>query len=88
MKSGVSEYWFSAQVVNARRRTASMQVSTDQGSTWKDTQRQDYNYFQISSGAGAQTAWVKVTSHVGTVVTVKDVPMTSDASVKAGSNYS
>jgi len=42
MKSGVSEYYFAAQVVNGHRRTASMSVSTDQGSTWQSTERQTY----------------------------------------------
>ncbi|GAB7351284.1 hypothetical protein MBLNU459_g1701t1 [Dothideomycetes sp. NU459] len=87
MKSGVSEYWFSAQVVNAKRRTSNLQVSIDEGSTWLSTTRQTYNFFEISSGAGATTAWIKVTSHVGTTVIVKNVPMTSDTVVKASSNY-
>ncbi|KXL48384.1 carbohydrate-binding module family 63 protein [Acidomyces richmondensis BFW] len=87
MKSGVSEYWFSAQVVNARRRTSKMEVSTDQGKTWRGTDRQTYNFFEISSGVGASTAWVRVTSHVNTVVVVKDVPMTSNAVKKASKNY-
>lgn len=87
MKSGVSEYWFSAQVVNAKRRTTSLEVSVDEGSTWLSTDRQDYNFFQISSGVGSDTAWVRVTSHTGTTVVVKDVTMTSDAVVTATANY-
>lgn len=87
MKSGVSEYWFSAQVVNARRRTSKMEVSTDQGKTWVGTDRQTYNFFEISSGVGANTAWVRVTSHVNSVVVVKDVPMISNAVKKASKNY-
>ncbi|KAK1086894.1 hypothetical protein LTR48_003110 [Friedmanniomyces endolithicus] len=66
MKSGVSEYWFSAQVVNAHRRTSKM---------------------EISSGVGANSAWIRVTSQTGTTVVVKNVPMTSDAIVTAGGNY-
>lgn len=50
MKSGVSPYWFSAQVINAQRRTSKLEVSTDQGRTWRRTQRQTYNYFEIASG--------------------------------------
>jgi len=87
MKSGVSEYWFSAQVVNARRRTSKMEVSTDQGKTWMGTDRQTYNFFEISSGVGANMAWVRVTSHVNSVVVVEDVPMTSNAVKKASKNY-
>jgi expansin len=87
LKSGVSEYWFSAQVVNGNDRTASMEVSTDGGSTWTSTDREDYNFFQISSGVGASSATVRVTSFGGVVVTVDNVSMTSDAVVKASSNY-
>ncbi|KAK5125465.1 hypothetical protein LTR85_000574 [Meristemomyces frigidus] len=87
MKSGVSEYWFSAQVVNAHRRTAKLEVSTDEGSTWIATTRQSYNFFEISSGVGASTAWIRATSHVGTTVVVKDVSMTSDAMATATANY-
>lgn len=87
MKTGVSEYWFSAQVVNAHRRTAKLEVSTDEGKTWKAASRTTYNFFEISSGVGASTAWVRATSHVGTTVVVKNVAQTGGAVAKAGSNY-
>lgn len=87
MKSGVSQYWFSAQVVNGRRRTAKLEVSTDQGRSWKAAQRTPYNFFEISSGVGASSAWIRVTAVGGGQVVVRDVPMRSDAVVKAGSNY-
>ncbi|KAK1815845.1 hypothetical protein LTR12_009730 [Friedmanniomyces endolithicus] len=87
MKSGVSEYWFSAQVVNAHRRTSKMEVSTNQGASWTTATRMTYNFFEISSGVGANSAWVRVTSQTGTTVVVKNVPMTSDAIVTAGGNY-
>ena len=87
MKSGVSQYWFSAQVVNAHRRTAKLEVSINQGQSWKSAQRTTYNFFEISSGVGASSAWIRVTSATGSRVVVKDVPMTSDALVKAGSNF-
>lgn len=87
LKSGVSEYWFSAQVVNAKRRTANLEVSIDQGSTWLSTTRKDYNFFEISSGVGAATAWIRATSHTGTTVVVKDVDMTTSAVTTATANY-
>ncbi|KAK0936889.1 hypothetical protein LTR29_011568 [Friedmanniomyces endolithicus] len=87
MKSGVSEYWFSAQVVNAHRRTSKMEVSTNQGASWTTATRMTYNFFEISSGVGANSAWVRVTSQTGTTVVVKNVPMTSDAIVTASGNY-
>ena len=61
MKPGVSEYWFSAQVVNGHRRTSKMEISTDHGRSWKGTSRTTYNFFEISSGAGAEQAWIRVT---------------------------
>ena len=87
MKSGVSQYWFSAQVVNAHRRTSKMEVSIDQGKTWLSTTRQTYNFFEISSGAGATTAWIRVTSETGTQVVVENVSMTGDAKATATANY-
>ena len=87
MKSGVSKYWFSAQVVNGHRRTAKLEVSTDKGRSWKRAGRTTYNFFEISSGVGAHAAWVRVTSHTGSKVVVKDVAMKSDAVVKATKNY-
>jgi expansin (peptidoglycan-binding protein) len=86
LKSGVSPYWFSAQVVNANRRTAKLEVSTD-GKTWKAAKRTDYNFFEIPSGVGAAKASVRVTSGDGKSVVVKDVAMTPDLSVKGPSNY-
>jgi len=87
MKSGVSPYWFSAQVVNGRRRTSKLEVSTNQGKTWKAAKRTEYNFFEIPSGVGAPQAWIRATSFVGTTVTVKGVPMQGDAVKKAAKNY-
>ncbi|KAF1353459.1 RlpA-like double-psi beta-barrel-protein domain-containing protein-containing protein [Delphinella strobiligena] len=87
LKSGVSEYWFSAQVVNANLRTSTLEVSVDQGSTWLSTTRMAYNFFEIASGTGAATAWIKVTSVSGATVTVKDVDMTTEAVTTATANY-
>ena len=87
MKSGVSQYWFSAQVVNTHRRTAKLEASTDGGKTWKTATRTTYNFYEIASGVGAATADIRVTSFTGTQVVVKGVPMQGDA-VKVGpSNY-
>ena len=86
LKTGVSQYWFSAQVVNANRRTAKLEVSTD-GKTWKEAKRTDYNFFEIPSGVGAAKASVRVTSGDGKVVVVKDVAMTPDLSVQGPGNY-
>ena len=87
MESGASQYWFSAQVTNAVRRTASMEVSTDGGANWIPTIRQDYNFFKIDSGAGPGPVQVRVTSHMGTVVTVENVTIGGDAVTEGPGNY-
>ncbi|KAG9630764.1 barwin-like endoglucanase, partial [Aureobasidium melanogenum] len=87
MKTGVSQYWFSAQVVNAKRRTTKLEVSTDSGKTWKAAARTTYNFFEISSGAGAASAWIRVTSETGSTVTVKNVSQTGDVRATATANY-
>ncbi|RDL36156.1 uncharacterized protein BP5553_06768 [Venustampulla echinocandica] len=86
-KDGVSPYWFSMQVVNANRAVAKLEVSTDGGSTWQSTSRQTYNFFENSSGFGTAAVDVKVTSADGEVVIVKNVPVNSDESVTASSNF-
>jgi expansin len=75
------------QVVNANKRVASLDVSTDGGSTWKSTSRQSYNFFENSSGFGTSTVDVKVTSIDGDVVVVKDVEVTPDLLVTASANF-
>ena len=74
-------------MVNANRRTAKLEISTDGGKTYKAAKRTDYNFFEIPSGAGAAKATIRVTSKDGKSVVVKDVAMTSDLSVKGPSNY-
>lgn len=87
LQSGVTQYWFSAHVVNANRRTAHMEVSTDGGATWMPTVREDYNYFVIEQGTGTGNVDVRVTSHVGSVVIVPNVPVFGDAVATAAKNY-
>jgi expansin (peptidoglycan-binding protein) len=87
LKTGVSQYWFSAQVVNANRRTAKLEVSIDGGKAWKEAKRTDYNFFEIPSGVGAAKATIRVTSKDGKSVVVKDVAMTPDLSVEGPGNY-
>lgn len=41
----------------------------------------------IYLGIGANSAWIRVTSHTGAQVTVKDVPMQGGATKKASTNY-
>ena len=86
-KEGVSAYWFSMQVVNANKEVSSLEVSTDGGNTWKSTTRQEYNFFENSSGFGTTTVDVKVTSTDGDVVTIKDVNVVAGESTNAASNF-
>jgi expansin len=86
-KDGVSQYWFSMQVTNANKAVTTLEVSTDGGSTWTETERQSYNFFQYSSGFGTATVDVRVTSVEGDVVVVNNVEVASGASTTASSNF-
>ncbi|KAG5750044.1 hypothetical protein H9Q69_001932 [Fusarium xylarioides] len=86
-KEGTSANWFSIQVVNANEPVKSVQVSTDGGSTWKSTERKDYNFFENPAGFGKTSVDVKVTSSTGKSVVVKSVGVTAGAQYKASSNF-
>ncbi|KAI5458610.1 RlpA-like double-psi beta-barrel-protein domain-containing protein-containing protein [Mariannaea sp. PMI_226] len=86
-KDGTSQYWFSMQVVNHNEPVQSLEVSTDGGKTWQKTVRQDYNFFENSSGFGVQTMDVRVTSTTGKTVTVSNVGVASNAQFTATSNF-
>ncbi|CAG8124873.1 unnamed protein product [Penicillium nalgiovense] len=85
-KEGTSAYWFSMQVVNANEAVTALEVSTDGGSSWQSTSRTDYNYFENSSGFGTSTVDVRITGASGSTVVVKDVGVSSESEVTAGSN--
>lgn len=88
MHGGASKYWFAATVQNANRRTAKMEVSTDKGSTWKTATRTGkYNMFELDGTLDSDSAWVRVTSHVGTKVVVKDVALASGKETAGTENY-
>ncbi|KAL5604459.1 hypothetical protein BROUX41_002428 [Berkeleyomyces rouxiae] len=86
-KSGVSAYWFSMQVVNANEPVKSLEVSTDGGATWEATERQEYNFFERSSGFGASEVDIRVTSETGKVLTVKNVKVEDDGRTTCESNF-
>jgi expansin len=75
------------QVVNANKAVASLEVSTNGGSSWTDTTRQSYNFFQYSSGFGTTTVDVMVTSIDGDVIVVNNVEVVSGTSTTASSNF-
>ncbi|KAM0194189.1 hypothetical protein ACHAPA_005130 [Fusarium lateritium] len=86
-KEGTSANWFSIQVVNANEPVKSVEVSTDGGSTWKETERQDYNFFENPAGFGTTSVDVKVTSSTGKTVVVNKVGVTAGAEYKAKANF-
>jgi len=70
------------------QRVKDLQVSTDGGKTWKGgLTRQTYNYFEKSSGFGTNTVAVKAISVNGGSVIVKNIAVTGDNVVTAGSNF-
>lgn len=87
-KEGTSAHWFSMQVQNANIGVKSLEVSTDGGNTWKQTQRQPYNYFENSAGFGTQSVDVKVTSTSGQSIIVKGVSIAAQTTKTAASNFS
>ncbi|EMD68576.1 hypothetical protein GGP41_003211 [Bipolaris sorokiniana] len=89
MHGGSSQYWFAATVVNARLHTAKLEVSGDGGNTWKPTTRNINNFFTLvgNGGTGTKTAWVRLTSDLGSQVIVKDVELVSGKTTKATANY-
>jgi expansin (peptidoglycan-binding protein) len=74
-------------VVNANEPVKSVEVSTDGGSTWKKTERKDYNFFENPAGFGSTSVDVKVTSSTGKTVVVNKVGVTAGAQYKANANF-
>lgn len=67
---------------------ADLQVSTDKGSTWKSgLTREDYNFFQESSGFGTTSVAVKVISIDGDEVIVNGCDVTGGSLATAAGNF-
>ncbi|KAF2087494.1 carbohydrate-binding module family 63 protein, partial [Saccharata proteae CBS 121410] len=86
-KEGTSEYWFSIQVMNSNVPVEKLEVSVDGGSSWTEATRTEYNYFENSSGFGAETMEVRVTSTTGSTIVVSSVGVTASAQYTATSNF-
>lgn len=75
------------QVLNSNTEVKALDVSTDGGKTWKPTTRQPYNYFENSSGFGTDIVTVRITSSIGTNITVSGMSVASLSSKIASSNF-
>lgn len=60
-KDGSNAYWTALQVGNSRLPVTVLESSPD-GSTWKGTVRQDYNYFLDDQGFGSGAVHVRITA--------------------------
>ncbi|KAK1993139.1 barwin-like endoglucanase [Colletotrichum falcatum] len=87
MHGGASQYWFAATIENATLRTKKLEVSSDQGATWKTATLHDNNMWEITGTLPSATCWVRVTSVNGNEVVVKDVALQSGKITKATENY-
>ncbi|KAK1963026.1 barwin-like endoglucanase [Colletotrichum sublineola] len=87
MHGGASKYWFAATIENATLRTKKLEVSSDQGATWKTATIHDNNMWEITGTLPSDTCWVRVTSVNGDEVVVKDVALQSGKITKATENY-
>ncbi|OMP87783.1 Expansin-like protein 1, partial [Diplodia seriata] len=86
-KDGVSANWFSMQVVNSNLPIQALHVSVDGGSTWTETTRTEYNFFEYEQGFGSDLVDVKVTSSTGKEVITKNVTVASSESHTCDSNF-
>jgi len=86
LNSGVSKYWFSAQIQGSNNPVQSLDVSQDHGETWQKTVSRDYNFFE-SSGAGfGELVDVKITCFNGGVIIMHDVDVSKEKKIWANSN--
>lgn len=86
-KDGVSANWFSMQVVNSNLPVSALHVSVDGGSTWTETTRTDYNFFEYEQGFATDLVDIKVTSSTGKEVITKNVTVASSQSHTCESNF-
>ena len=87
-KEGASQWWFALQVLNSAVRVREMDVSTDRGTSWQETQRMDYDYFikPGNGGFGMQTVTVRVTGVNGKSLVVKNVDVNAGSATTAIGN--
>ncbi|GHJ09896.1 hypothetical protein TPA0907_42630 [Micromonospora humidisoli] len=74
IKEGASQYWFAVLVAGHGNPLRAVEVRQGSGA-WRTAVRQDYNYWQIDSGAGPGPYAVRVTDVYGHRVTATGVTM-------------
>ncbi|WP_422753127.1 expansin EXLX1 family cellulose-binding protein [Micromonospora sp. WMMD708] len=74
IKEGASQYWFAVLVAGHGNPLRAVEVRQGSGA-WRTAARQDYNYWQIDSGAGPGPYAVRVTDVYGHRVTASGVTM-------------
>ncbi len=67
-KEGSSANWVQVQVRNHRLPVSKLEYSTDNGGSWKPTQRMEHNYFESASGFGNQSVLVRLTATTGAAI--------------------
>lgn len=73
IKEGASRYWFAALVINHGNPLRSVEVRS--GSTWRATERAEYNYWIYESGLGPGPYTIRITDVYGQRVTATGIKM-------------
>jgi len=73
IKEGASQYWFAVLVVNHGNPLRSVEVRS--GSTWRATDRAEYNYWLYESGAGSGPFTIRITDVYGQRATATGIKM-------------
>ncbi len=81
-KDGSNAYWTAVQVRNSRYPISKFESSQD-GSTWVEAARQDYNYFLNDKGFGTGMAHVRITAESGEVLE-DTLPAVQENAITAG----
>ncbi|KAL8408396.1 hypothetical protein RB594_007000 [Gaeumannomyces avenae] len=87
-KSGTSKWYLSLQVLDANYPITALDVSTDNGQSWKPTIRKEYNYFEREGSAGFEKDFVhvRISCSNGRQVIIPSVSAASEAKTEAPVN--
>ena len=80
--------WLSLEILKSQMLTR-VQVSTNAGKSWQTATRSGkYNMWELNGTLSTTSVWVRVTSFIGTTVTVKNVALVSNKVTAGTTNYS